>query len=54
MNIEIGNLKTNAAEFLQRGSIAMLLGVFFGISERALATAISGRATAFVRSVGGG
>jgi hypothetical protein len=54
MNIEIGNLRTNAAEFMQRGSIAMLLGVFFGISERALATAISGRATAFVRGVGGG
>ena len=54
MNIQIGDLKTNAAEFMQRGSIAMLLGVFFGISERALATAISGRATAFVRSVGGG
>ena len=54
MNIEIGNLKTNAAEFIQKGSIAMLLGVFFGISERALATAISGHATAFVRGVGGG
>jgi hypothetical protein len=54
MNIQIGELKTNAAEFMQKGSIAMLLGVFFGISERALATAISGRATAFVRGVGGG
>jgi hypothetical protein len=54
VNIEIGNLKTSATEFMQRGSIAMLLGVFFGISERALATAISGRATAFVRGVGGG
>jgi len=32
----------------------MLLGVFFGISERALATAISGRATTFVRGVGAG
>jgi hypothetical protein len=54
INIQIGDLKTNATEFMRNGSVAMLVGVFFGISERALATAISGRATAFVRSVGGG
>jgi hypothetical protein len=54
MNIQIGDLKTNATEFMGRGSIAMLVGVLFGISERALATAISGRATAFVRSIGSG
>jgi len=54
MNIQIGDLKTNATEFMRTGSIAMLVGVFFGISERALATAISGRATAFVRGIGGG
>jgi hypothetical protein len=54
MNIQIGDLKTNATEFMQKGSIAMLVGIFFGISERALATAISGRATAFVRGIGSG
>ena len=54
MNIEIGNLKTNATELIHNGSVAMLIGVFFGISERALATAISGRAATFVRGIGGG
>ena len=54
INIEIGSLKTNATEFMHNGSIAMLIGVFFGISERALATAISGRAVAFVGEIGGG
>jgi hypothetical protein len=52
MNIQIGDLKTDATGFMGRGSVAMLVGVLFGISERALATAISGRATAFVRSIG--
>jgi len=50
MNIEIGSLKT--ANF--HGSTAFLVGLFSGIAERALATAISGRATSFVRGVGGG
>jgi hypothetical protein len=54
MNIQIGELKTNATDFMQKGSIAMLVGVLFGISERALATAISGRAAAFVRGIGSG
>jgi len=54
MNIQIGDLKTNAADFANKGSIAMLVGIFLGISERALATAISGRAAAFVRGIGGG
>jgi hypothetical protein len=52
MNIQIGELKTSAIEFTQKGSTAMLVGVLFGISERALATAISGRAAAFVRGIG--
>lgn len=54
MNIQVGDLKTNATEFMQTGSIAMLLGIFFGLSERVLATAISGRATTFVRGIGNG
>jgi hypothetical protein len=54
MNIQIGDLKTNAADFASKGSIALLVGMFLGISERALATAISGRAAAFVRSIAGG
>ena len=53
MNIEIGNLKTNASAFAKNGTIAMLIGVFCGLSERALATAISGRAATFVRGLGG-
>jgi hypothetical protein len=54
MNIQIGDLKTNATDFANKGSIATLVGVFLGISERALATAISGRAAAFVRGIGSG
>jgi hypothetical protein len=50
MNIEIGQLKT--ASFV--GPTALLIGVFFGIGERALATAISGRAASFVKGLGGG
>ncbi len=53
MNIEIGNLKTNAIAFSNTGSIALLIGMFCGLSERALATAISGRAAAFVKGIGG-
>jgi hypothetical protein len=56
MNIEIGNLKTadlsNPQSTLPIGAIALLVGVFCGISERALTTAISGRAAAFVKSLG--
>ena len=52
LNIQIGELNTNAAFFMQKGSVAMLIGVLLGLSERALATAISGRAAAFVGSVG--
>jgi hypothetical protein len=58
INIEIGNLKT--AELrgthgnVPIGAVAVLVGVFCGIAERALATAISGRAAAFVRGIAGG
>jgi hypothetical protein len=48
-NIEIGNLKTS--HFV--GATSFLVGVFAGISERALATAISGRAAAFVKTAAG-
>lgn len=54
MNIEIGNLKTNSMVFQQNGSVAMLIGLFAGVAERALATAISGRATTFAQGIGGG
>jgi hypothetical protein len=50
INIDIGLLKT--AKF--SGATALLIGIFSGIAERGLATAISGRATAFVNSVGSG
>jgi hypothetical protein len=49
MNIEIGMLKTSAF----KGSTSFLVGVFAGLSERALATAVSGRATALVKSIAG-
>jgi hypothetical protein len=56
MNLEIGNLKTSGlvdpSSKLPLGAIALLIGIFCGIAERALATAISGRAAAFVKSVG--
>lgn len=54
INIEIGNLKTGPDSFKTIGSIAVLIGLFCGLSERALATAISGRAAAFVRGLAGG
>ena len=53
INIEIGNLKTASASFREAGSIALLIGIFAGLSERALATAISGRAASFVKTIGG-
>jgi hypothetical protein len=57
MNIEIGNLKTaelgSKSPTVQVGAIALLVGVFCGIAERALATAVSGRAAAFVKGLGG-
>ncbi|NVN87897.1 MAG: hypothetical protein HXX15_17605 [Rhodopseudomonas sp.] len=54
INIEIGNLKTGPDSFKAAGTVAVLIGMFCGLSERALATAISGRAAAFVRGVAGG
>jgi hypothetical protein len=48
-NIEIGNLKTSHFA----GATAFLVGAFAGLSERALATAISGRAAAFIKGLGG-
>lgn len=53
INIEIGNLKTGPDSFKAMGSIAILIGMFCGLSERALATAVSGRAAAFVKGVAG-
>jgi hypothetical protein len=54
VNLEIGNLKTQSEPFRQSGSIALLIGLFCGLSERALATAIAGRAAAFVKGIAGG
>src|SRR5205085_4893205 len=48
MNIEIGNLKTTPAALDKAGTIALLIGLFCGLSERTLATSISGRAATFV------
>jgi hypothetical protein len=47
LTIEIGNLKTSQL----CGATAVPVGTFLGIAERALATAISGRAAAFVKGV---
>jgi hypothetical protein len=54
INLEIGNLKTQAEPFRQSGSVALLIGLFCGLSERALATAIAGRAAAFVKGISSG
>jgi hypothetical protein len=54
LSIEVGDLKVNATGFKQVGSSALLVGIFFGIAERALATAIGGRAEAFVGGIAGG
>jgi hypothetical protein len=53
VNIEIGSLKTASDAFQHSGSIALLIGLFCGLSERALATAIAGRAAALVKGVAG-
>jgi hypothetical protein len=54
INLEIGGLKTQPEHFRLAGSVALLIGLFCGLSERALATAIAGRAASFVKGVGGG
>lgn len=53
INIEIGGLTTKPDALKLAGSISLLIGIFCGLSERALATAISGRATSFVKGVAG-
>jgi hypothetical protein len=53
MNVEIGNLKTTSGEFRKMGTIALLVGLFCGLSERALATSVSGRAATFVKAIAG-
>jgi hypothetical protein len=53
MNVEIGSLKTMPGDFAKAGTIALLVGLFCGLSERALATSVSGRASTFVRGISG-
>jgi hypothetical protein len=53
INIEIGALTTKPEALKQAGSISLLVGIFCGLSERALSTAISGRAATFVKGVAG-
>jgi hypothetical protein len=53
INVKIGDLNTEAAWFTKTGTVAILIGFFCGLSERALASAIAGRAAAFVGGVAG-
>jgi hypothetical protein len=53
INVRIGDLNTEASWFSRAGSVAILVGFFCGLSERALASAIAGRAAAFVNGVSG-
>lgn len=46
VQIAVGGLQT--ASFKASGSISVLIGAFCGLSERALATAIAGRAAGFI------
>jgi hypothetical protein len=54
ISIEIGALTTKAETLKQVGSVSLLVGIFCGLSERALSTAIAGRASALVKGVAGG
>ena len=54
VNLEVGGFKTQSEVFKSSGSVALLVGLFAGLSERALATAISGRAAAFSKGISGG
>lgn len=54
INLKIGELNTEASAFSKVGSVALLIGFFCGLSERALSSAIAGRATAFVGGIAGG
>ncbi|GMO93989.1 hypothetical protein [Bradyrhizobium liaoningense] len=53
INVKIGDLNTEASSFWKAGSVAILIGFFCGLSERALSSAIAGRATAFVGGIAG-
>ncbi len=53
INVKIGDLNTEAAWFTKAGTVAILIGFFCGLSERALASAIAGRASAFVGGIAG-
>ncbi|WFU26116.1 hypothetical protein QA649_07880 [Bradyrhizobium sp. CB1717] len=54
INVKIGDLDTQASWFAKTGSVAILIGFFCGLSERALSSAIAGRATAFIGGIAGG
>jgi hypothetical protein len=53
VNLEIGGLKTEANTFKNSGTVAFLIGLFAGLSERSLTTAITGRAAAFMKGISG-
>jgi len=53
VSVAIGDLQVNPVGFASAGSIALLMGLFCGLSERALATVISGRAASFVGTIAG-
>ena len=54
INVKIGDLNTESAWFIRAGTVALLIGFFCGLSERALASAIAGRSAAFVGGISGG
>lgn len=54
INVKVGDLNTEASWFSKTGSVAMLIGFFCGLSERALASAIAGRASAFIGGIARG
>lgn len=54
ISFSIGDMKVDAENLQRSGSIAFLVGLFCGLSERALATAISGRSAAFVSALDAG
>lgn len=54
INISIGGLNTAPDNFKATGSIAVVVGLFCGLSERALAAAMSNRAAAFVGGLASG
>lgn len=53
INVKVGDLNTEASWFSKVGTVAILIGFFCGLSERALSSAIAGRATAFVGGIAG-